>query len=56
MRFALTQSKAAIADIVRNFVIKLNPKTRTDNTLTKDSFFGSLEGGVWLDFESIDSK
>uniref|UniRef100_A0A0K8TWD2 Putative cytochrome P450 28d1 n=1 Tax=Bactrocera latifrons TaxID=174628 RepID=A0A0K8TWD2_BACLA len=56
MRFALTQSKAAIAEIVKNFVIKPNPKTRTDNTLTKDSFFGSLEGGVWLDFEAIESK
>ncbi|XP_028895402.2 probable cytochrome P450 28d1 [Zeugodacus cucurbitae] len=55
MRFALTQSKAAIAEVVRNFVIKPNPKTRSDNTLTKDSFFGSLEGGVWLDFESINA-
>nr|XP_014098661.2 probable cytochrome P450 28d1 [Bactrocera oleae] len=56
MRFALTQSKAAIAEIVRNFVIKPNPKNRSDNILTKDSFFGSLEGGVWLDFESIDAN
>uniref|UniRef100_W8C570 Putative cytochrome P450 28d1 n=1 Tax=Ceratitis capitata TaxID=7213 RepID=W8C570_CERCA len=56
VRFALTQSKAAIAELIRNFIIKPNPKTRADNTLNRKSFFGSLEGGIWLDFEEINSN
>ncbi|XP_037953311.1 probable cytochrome P450 28d1 [Teleopsis dalmanni] len=51
MRFALTQMKAAIVEIVRNFNIKLNPKTRKDNYLDEIYFMAYLNGGIWLDFE-----
>ncbi|XP_055845079.1 probable cytochrome P450 28d1 [Episyrphus balteatus] len=51
MKFALIQTKAAIAEIVRNFNIKLNPRTNKDNTLDPVHFMGELDGGVWLDFE-----
>ncbi|XP_065365374.1 uncharacterized protein LOC135958399 [Calliphora vicina] len=51
MRFALTQGKAAIVELVRNFNIKPNPKTRSDNLLDKAEFISRLDGGVWLDFE-----
>ncbi|XP_037827149.1 uncharacterized protein LOC119615139 [Lucilia sericata] len=51
MRFALTQGKAAIVELVRNFNIKLNPKTRSDNLLDKNEFITRIEGGVWLEYE-----
>jgi len=51
MRFALTQLKSAVVEIVRNFNIKPNPKTRTDNYLDETFFMATLKGGIWLDFE-----
>ncbi|XP_061399976.1 probable cytochrome P450 28d1, partial [Musca vetustissima] len=53
MRFGSTQAKAAIVEIVRNFYVKSNPKTRSDNLLDKKEFIPALDGGVWLDFEPI---
>lgn len=53
MKFALTQTKAAIAEIVKNFNIKLNPRTRKDNLLHPTFFMGAVDGGIWLDFEEI---
>ncbi|XP_037707984.1 probable cytochrome P450 28d1 [Drosophila subpulchrella] len=50
MRFALTQLKAALVEIVRNFDIKINPKTRKDNQFDDTYFMAALKGGVWLDF------
>ncbi|XP_022220896.2 probable cytochrome P450 28d1 [Drosophila obscura] len=52
MRFALTQLKAALVEIVQNFEIKVNPKTRTDNELDDTYFMATLKGGIWLDFET----
>ncbi|XP_037935753.1 probable cytochrome P450 28a5 [Teleopsis dalmanni] len=51
MRFALTQTKAAIVAILTNFNISVNEKTRKDNKLDPKNFFGGLEGGIWLNFE-----
>uniref|UniRef100_A0A1I8M3K8 Cytochrome P450 n=2 Tax=Musca domestica TaxID=7370 RepID=A0A1I8M3K8_MUSDO len=53
MRFGSTQAKAAIVEIIRNFYVKSNPKTRSDNLLDKKEFVPILDGGVWLDFEAI---
>lgn len=50
-RFALTQGKSAIVELVKNFNIKLNPKTRSDNLLDKKEFITRLDGGIWLNFE-----
>ncbi|EDW88952.2 uncharacterized protein Dyak_GE25311 [Drosophila yakuba] len=50
MRFSLTQIKAALVEIVRNFDIKVNPKTRKDNIIDDTYFMAALKGGVWLDF------
>jgi len=50
MRFALTQLKAALVEIVRSFDIKVNPKTRKDNQFDDTYFMAALKGGVWLDF------
>jgi len=51
MRFALTQLKAALVEVVRNFNIKPNPKTRKDNVLDETFFMATLKGGIWLDYE-----
>ncbi|XP_073831656.1 uncharacterized protein [Musca autumnalis] len=51
MRFGATQAKAAIVEIVRNFHVTVNSKTRSDNLLDKKEFLAMLDGGVWLDFE-----
>lgn len=55
MRFALMQSKAALATIVRNFEITVNPKTQ-DNPLLIDpkEFLNVKAGGLWLNFKPID--
>lgn len=52
MRFALAQSKAAIVEIVKHFIINVNAKTRNDNRLDPKYFISQLDGGIWLDFES----
>lgn len=53
MRFALTQMKAAMVEIVRNYKISVNPKTRTDFKMDPTYFMLRLDGGVHLDFEKI---
>lgn len=53
MRFALTQLKAAIVEIMRNFEVHVNPKTRSDNTFDPKYFLARLEGGIWLDFKKL---
>ncbi|XP_068151690.1 probable cytochrome P450 28d1 [Drosophila tropicalis] len=53
MRFALTQMKAALVEILQNFNIKINPKTRKDNVLDDTYFMASLKNGIWLNFETI---
>lgn len=50
MRFAMTQMKAALVEIVRQFDVKPNPKTRTDNEIDDVYFMALLKGGIWLDF------
>ncbi|XP_062125332.1 LOW QUALITY PROTEIN: probable cytochrome P450 28a5 [Drosophila sulfurigaster albostrigata] len=51
MRFALTQIKAAIVEVINNFDVKINPKTRKDNLIDSSSFLPKLQGDIWLDFE-----
>lgn len=53
IQFAQAQIKAVIVEIVKHFNVKINANTRTDNKLDGISYVASLEGGVWLDFETI---
>ncbi|EDV31778.2 uncharacterized protein Dana_GF14381 [Drosophila ananassae] len=53
MKFALTQLKSAMVEIVRNFDFKVNPKTRTDNQFDDTYFMAALKGGIWLDFKEL---
>ncbi|KAH8358473.1 hypothetical protein KR093_000447 [Drosophila rubida] len=51
MRFALTQIKAAMVEVLTNFEVKVNPKTRKDNLFHPFGVVTKLEGNIWLDFE-----
>lgn len=53
MRFALTQSKAAVAEILRNFEVTVNPKTKEPLVLDPKSFSVLPIGGLWVDFEAL---
>lgn len=53
MRFALMQSKAAIAHIVRNFEISVNEKTMRPLVIDPKEFLNVKAGGIWLDFKPI---
>ena len=57
MRFALLQSKAALAAIVRNFEISVNEKTQ-DNPLIIDpkEFLNIKVGGLWLNFKPLNEE
>lgn len=54
MRFALMQSKLALAGLVRNFEMTVNPKTQ-DNPLVIDpkEFLNIKVGGFWIDIKPI---
>ncbi|KAH8262761.1 hypothetical protein KR026_012221 [Drosophila bipectinata] len=52
MRFATAQIKAAIVELLTNFNVRINPKTRNDNDLEATAILASLRGGIWLDLES----
>lgn len=52
-QYANAQIKAVLVDIVRHFNVKINANTRSDNKIDGISYVASLEGGIWLDFETI---
>lgn len=54
MRFAIMQSKLALAGLVRNFEFSVNEKTQ-DNPLIVDpkEFLNVKIGGLWIDFKPI---
>ena len=54
MRFALTQSKAAIVEILRNFEVTANKKTQEPLILDAKEFLNVKAGGLWIDFKPID--
>ncbi|XP_023174912.2 probable cytochrome P450 28a5 [Drosophila hydei] len=51
MRFAMTQIKGALVEVLTKFNVRVNPKTRTDNEYEPTAFITTLKGGIWLDFE-----
>lgn len=54
MRFALAQIKCALVEILGNFEVRVNSKTRQDNEFDPTYFLARLKGGIWLDFKKID--
>ncbi|CAD7092564.1 unnamed protein product [Hermetia illucens] len=53
MRFAQCQSKAAIAEIIRNWEIAVDPQTKSEFVIDPKQFLCLPEGGTWLDFRRI---
>lgn len=53
MRFALMQSKAAVAEIVRNFDISVSTKTQVPLVIDPKEYINVKTGGVWLDFKPV---
>ena len=53
MKFALLQSKAAIAELVKNFEITVNKKTPKVLIVDPKEFLNINIGGLWLDFKPI---
>ncbi|CAO1400883.1 unnamed protein product [Diamesa hyperborea] len=53
MKFALLQSKAGIAELVKNFEITVNKKTAKDLVIDPKEFMNVKVGGLWLDFKPI---
>jgi len=38
-------------EIVRNFDVHVNSKTRSDDQIDDTFFMATLKGGIWLDFK-----
>lgn len=55
IRFAQMQSKAAVAAIVKNFKITVNPKTAKKLIIDPKEFINIKKGGLWLDLSPISS-
>ncbi|KAL9884644.1 uncharacterized protein ACN427_011407 [Glossina fuscipes fuscipes] len=52
VRFGFIQIKTALIEILRQFSVQVNPKTRSDYKFD-EYYFPRLDGGVWLDFQSV---
>lgn len=52
-RFALTQMKAAIVDIVKNFEVSVNGKTQVPLVMDPKEFLNVVQGGVWVDLKRL---
>lgn len=53
IRFGLAQIKAALVDILSQFKVKSNPKTRSDYKFDPNYFLARQDGGIFLDFELL---
>nr|XP_029718736.1 probable cytochrome P450 28a5 [Aedes albopictus] len=53
MRFARMQVKRCLYELVKNFEITVNPKTKEPMKLDPKQFLTMPLGGIWLDFEPI---
>ena len=53
MRFAMVQSKFALATVLSKFKLSLNGKTQLPIFLETTKPFMSAKGGIWLDVERL---
>lgn len=53
MNFGLAQAKAAVVEVIKNFKVTVNEKTRTDNYINSKGFVGNLDGGIYLNLKAI---
>jgi len=52
-RFGITQVKSGLYEILRNFEIIVDEKTRKDNIICAKSIIANLVGGIWLEFKEL---
>ncbi|XP_073831658.1 probable cytochrome P450 28d1 [Musca autumnalis] len=53
VNFALVQLKGALVEIIRNFEVTVNARTRRDNQFNPIHLQSQLEGDIWLEFKKI---
>lgn len=53
MRFALTQIKAAIVEIVKTYEVSVNAKTQVPLVLDPKEFLVYPQGGIWVNFKKL---
>lgn len=53
MRFGVVQSKAAIVEVVKNFDITLNAKTKDDYICIPKDILLQPIGGLWIDLKEL---
>lgn len=53
MKFALTQMKVCISELVRNFTLTLNEKSSADVIYDPKTFINYPIGGVWVNLEPV---
>lgn len=53
MKFAVMQSKAAVAEIIKNFKITINEKTEPGFVIDPTEFMYIKKGGIWIDFKPV---
>ncbi|XP_059613759.1 probable cytochrome P450 28a5 [Phlebotomus argentipes] len=56
MKFAMLQVKIAVAVIIKNYSLKVDPKTRDPFCLNPKLFTSTPEGGYWLQFTPLESN
>ena len=54
MRFALTQSKAAIVGILRNFEMIASKKNQEPQVMDPKGILNTKVGGTWIDFKPVE--
>lgn len=47
------QTKVGLATILRNFRVKLNPRTEVPLKMDPDLFVPCVKNGIWLNLEKI---
>lgn len=53
MRFALIQAKIALSLMLKNFIFRLNKKTRLPLKMETAGILLSPIGGLWLDLQPL---
>lgn len=52
-RFALTQMKAGLVEVVRNYEVSVNARTQVPLVIAAKEFLNVPEGGIWVDFKKL---
>ena len=54
MKFALTQIKAGIAEIINNFEVSVNKRTQEPLILDNKEFISAPIGGIWINCKQLE--